>query len=80
MKSRYAGICLIINLIVNFSNVFVGSSYWNKAGPDSPAVALFGYVIGGLSWFTIPSSLPVTMAFAYLAVETLPNFQLIQIP
>ena len=71
---------MIINLIGNFSNVFVGSSYWNKVGPDSPAVAFFGYVMGGLSWFAIPSSILVTMAFACLAVETLPNFQLIQIP
>ncbi|CCE64201.1 hypothetical protein TPHA_0G03610 [Tetrapisispora phaffii CBS 4417] len=74
MKSRSAGIFLVINLVGNFGTVFLDNGYWNKAISASPVAALPGYVIGGLSWFAIPSLLSVTMGFACLAVETLPTF------
>ena len=54
------------------------SGYWNKAISASPAHALPGYVMGGLSWFAIPWLAATTMGLAALALETnpvLPTYQ-----
>ncbi|CCD23198.1 Dur3p NDAI_0B01640 [Naumovozyma dairenensis CBS 421] len=74
MSSRTSGIFLVINLVGNFGTVFLDNGYWNKAISASPAASMPGYVMGGLSWFSIPCLVSLTMGFACLAVETLPNF------
>lgn len=74
MKSRSGGIFFVINIIGNFGTVFLDNGYWNKAIAASPAAALPGYVLGGLSWFAIPWLTATTMGLACLALENTPSF------
>ena len=74
MASKGAGIFLVINLVGNFGTVFLDNGYWNKAISASPAAALPGYVMGGLAWMPVPFLISLTMGFAALATENLPNF------
>ncbi|VEU23762.1 DEKNAAC104822 [Brettanomyces naardenensis] len=74
MHSRSGGIFFVINIVGNFGTVFLDNGYWNKAIAASPAAALPGYVLGGLSWFAIPWLTATTMGLACLALETDPSF------
>lgn len=74
MKSRSGGIFFVINIVGNFGTVFLDAGYWNKAISSSPAAALPGYVIGGLSWIAIPNLISVSMGLACLALESSPKF------
>lgn len=74
MKSHKGGIFFVINIIGNFGTVFLDNGYWNKAIAASPAAALPGYVLGGLSWFAIPWLTATTMGLACLALEDNPIF------
>lgn len=69
MKSKSAGIFMAINLAGNFGTVFLDTGYWNKAIAASPAAALPGYFIGGLSWFAIPWLCATTMGLAGRVLE-----------
>lgn len=72
MKSHPGGIFLVINLIGNFGTVFLDNGYWNKAIAASPAAALPGYVIGGVSWFAIPWVCATTLGLAGLVLQNTP--------
>lgn len=74
MRSHSGGIFFVINIIGNFGTVFLDNGYWNKAIAASPAAALPGYVMGGLSWFAIPWLTATTMGLACLALEDTPSF------
>jgi Na+/proline symporter len=74
MRSKEGVIFFVINIVGNFSAVFVDNSYWNRAISASPSSALPGYVMGGLSWFAIPWLCATTMGLAALALETNPAF------
>nr|UJH94507.1 Dur3 [Starmerella bombicola] len=69
MKSKSAGIFMAINLAGNFGTVFLDTGYWNKAIAATPAAALPGYFIGGLSWFAIPWLCATTMGLAGRVLE-----------
>lgn len=55
-------------------SVFCDNGYFNKAIAASPAHALTGYVVGGLSWFAIPWLCATTMGLSALALENNPIF------
>lgn len=74
MKSRSAGIFMLLNLVGNMGTVFLDNGYWNKAISANPAGALKGYAMGGVCWFSIPSLISLTMGFACLAMELSPKF------
>ncbi|KAL7269869.1 urea active transporter [Rhizina undulata] len=74
MRSREGAIFFVINIVGNFGTVFCDNGYYNKAIAASPASALPGYVIGGLSWFAIPWLAATTMGLACLATEGYPSF------
>ncbi|CDO93330.1 unnamed protein product [Kluyveromyces dobzhanskii CBS 2104] len=74
MRSRSGGIFFVINIVGNFGTVFLDAGYWNKAISSSPAAALPGYVLGGLSWIAIPNLISVAMGLACIALESSPNF------
>lgn len=73
-RSRPGGIFFVINLVGNFGTVFLDAGYWNKAISSSPAAALPGYVLGGLSWIAIPNLISVAMGLACIALESNPSF------
>ncbi|KAI5807618.1 Sodium:solute symporter family-domain-containing protein [Peziza echinospora] len=74
MRSTEGLMFFIINIVGNFGTVFCDNGYYNKAIAASPAAALPGYVLGGLSWFAIPWLAATTMGLACLALETHPSF------
>lgn len=72
IKSKSAGIFMVINLAGNFGTVFLDTGYWNKAIAASPAAALPGYFLGGVSWFAIPWLCSTTMGLAGRVLEHTP--------
>ncbi|PWN46856.1 putative DUR3-urea permease [Violaceomyces palustris] len=50
--------------------VFLDASFHQKGVAATPAAALPGYLIGGLSWFSIPFCLATTAGLTALALET----------
>lgn len=72
--SNGADIFFVINLVGNFGIDFLDNGYWNKAISASPVVVLSSYVMGGLAWMPVPFLISLTMGFAALAIENLPNF------
>ncbi|KXT05849.1 hypothetical protein AC578_1030 [Pseudocercospora eumusae] len=74
MRSKEGAIFFVINLVGNFSTVFLDNGYYNKAIAASPVHALPGYIAGGLSWFAIPWLAATTMGLSALALENTPYF------
>lgn len=74
MRSTEGVMFFVINIVGNFGTVFCDNGYYNKAIAASPAAALPGYVLGGLSWFAIPWLCATTMGLAAIALETHPSF------
>ncbi|SCU89371.1 LANO_0D04632g1_1 [Lachancea nothofagi CBS 11611] len=74
MRSKSGGIFFVINLVGNFGTVFLDNGYWNKAISASPAASLPGYVLGGVSWFAIPTLISTAMGLACVALESNPKF------
>ncbi|CAK7269781.1 urea active transporter [Sporothrix epigloea] len=74
MRSKQGAIFFVINIAGNFATIFNDNGYWNKAIAASPAHALPGYILGGLSWFAIPFLAATTLGLAALALESNPVF------
>lgn len=74
MRSKEGIIFFVINIVGNFGTVFLDNGYWNKAIAASPAHALPGYILGGISWFAIPWLTATAMGLAGLALESHPAF------
>jgi urea-proton symporter len=70
LRSQEGVIFFVINIVGNFGTVFCDTGYFQKAIAASPASALSGYMLGGLSWFAIPWVCATTMGLAALALET----------
>ncbi|XP_022237454.1 LOW QUALITY PROTEIN: urea-proton symporter DUR3-like [Limulus polyphemus] len=60
----------IINIVGNFGTVFCDQSYWQSSVAAKPLQGVWGFILGGLTWFAIPFSLATTMGLAYLALST----------
>jgi Na+/proline symporter len=74
MQSREGAVFFVINIVGAFGNVCLDNGYYNKAIAASPADALPGYIMGGLSWFAIPWLCSTTMGLAAVALENHPVF------
>lgn len=57
------------NICGNFGTVFVDQSYWQSAIAATPQAAWKGYILGGLSWFSIPFTLATSLGLASLALS-----------
>ncbi|OSX69523.1 hypothetical protein BU14_1430s0001, partial [Porphyra umbilicalis] len=44
----------LINIIGNFSTVFLDQSYWQSAIAATPSASWKGFLLGGMCWFAIP--------------------------
>ncbi|XP_076358107.1 uncharacterized protein LOC143250869 isoform X2 [Tachypleus tridentatus] len=60
----------IINIVGNFGTVFCDQSYWQSSVAAKPLQGVWGFILGGLTWFAVPFSLATTMGLAYLALST----------
>ncbi|KAF3915846.1 hypothetical protein AA313_de0200598 [Arthrobotrys entomopaga] len=72
MKSRDGGVFFVINIVGNFGTVFLDQGYWQKAISSNIGAALNGYVLGGISWFSIPFLCATTMGLAGVALQNNP--------
>ena len=58
----------IVNIVGNFGTVFCDQAYWQSAVAARPSQGVWGFVLGGLTWFAIPFTLATTMGLAYVAL------------
>ncbi|KAK6502892.1 hypothetical protein TWF481_007932 [Arthrobotrys musiformis] len=72
MRSRDGGVFFVINIVGNFGTVFLDQGYWQKAISSNIGAALNGYVLGGISWFSIPFLCATTMGLAGVALQNNP--------
>ncbi|EPS43878.1 hypothetical protein H072_2174 [Dactylellina haptotyla CBS 200.50] len=72
MRSKDGGIFFVINIVGNFGTVFLDQGYWQKAISSDIGAALNGYVLGGISWFSIPFLCATTMGLAGVALQNNP--------
>ncbi|KAF5527919.1 putative urea active transporter 1 [Colletotrichum aenigma] len=64
----------IILLVSNFGAVIMDTGYFLKAFAASPKAVVPGYVLGGVSYFSIPWCLGTVVGMASLGLEALPVF------
>ncbi|XP_076358692.1 uncharacterized protein LOC143251173 isoform X2 [Tachypleus tridentatus] len=60
----------IINIVGNFGTVFCDQSYWQSSVAAKPIQGVWGFILGGLTWFAIPFSLATTLGLSYLALSS----------
>ena len=60
----------VVNIVGNFGTVFCDQAYWQSAVAARPAQGVWGFVLGGLTWFAIPFTLATTMGLAYVALSS----------
>ena len=53
----------------NFGTVFVDQSYWQSSVAARPKQGVWGFLLGGLTWFAIPFVFSTTMGLAYIALS-----------
>ncbi|KAI5458474.1 urea active transporter [Mariannaea sp. PMI_226] len=74
MTSQQGIFFAIILLVSNFGAVIMDTGYFIKAFAASPRAVVPGYVIGGVSYFSVPWSLGTIMGMAALGLESSPIF------
>ncbi|XP_059096801.1 uncharacterized protein LOC131891278 isoform X2 [Tigriopus californicus] len=60
----------IVNIVGNFGTVFCDQAYWQSSVAAKPLQGVWGFILGGLTWFAIPFSLATTMGMAYLGMSS----------
>ncbi|KAH7153634.1 Sodium:solute symporter family-domain-containing protein [Dactylonectria macrodidyma] len=74
MTSQQGIFFAIILLASNFGAVVMDTGYFLKAFAASPSAVVPGYVVGGISYFSIPWCLGTVVGMASLGLEALPVF------
>nr|QPB67291.1 urea active transporter 3.1 [Bangia sp. ESS1] len=59
----------LINLVGNFSTVFIDQSYWQSAIAATPSASWKGFLLGGLCWFAIPFTLATSLGLSSVALS-----------
>lgn len=73
MRSEQGGFIGLVFVGAGFAAA-VDSQLFQKAIAANPACTLWGYLLGGTSWFTIPFVLATTFGLTAAATEHLPSF------
>jgi len=60
----------IVNIVGNFGTVFCDQAYWQSSVAAKPLQGVWGFILGGLTWFAIPFTLATTMGLAYLGLSS----------
>ncbi|CEJ58670.1 hypothetical protein PMG11_07320 [Penicillium brasilianum] len=74
MTSQQGIFFAIILLVSNFGAVIMDTGYFTKAFAASPEGVVPGYVIGGISYFSVPWALGTVMGMVALGLETTKAF------
>lgn len=69
MLSRNGLFFGLINIVANFTTVFVDQAFWQSAIAATPSSAWTGYMLGGLTWFAIPFSLATALGLGGVALS-----------
>lgn len=59
----------LINIIGNFTTVFVDQAFWQSAIAATPSSAWPGFLLGGLCWFAIPFTLSTALGLSGVALS-----------
>merc|ERR1712223_1351647 len=60
----------IVNIVGNFGTVFCDQAYWQSSVAAKPLQGVWGFILGGLTWFAIPFTLVTTMGLSYLGISS----------
>lgn len=63
-----------ISVTVGASTVFLDQSYWQRAIASNPKGTTKAYLLGGLSWFSVPFAFGTTMGLSARALQNNPVF------
>ncbi|KAL5512651.1 hypothetical protein ACEPAG_2917 [Sanghuangporus baumii] len=73
-RSRPAFIYAAISVTLGFSTVFLDQSYWQRAIASKPSGTTLAYLLGGLSWFSVPFAFGTVMGLSARALQNNPVF------
>ncbi|ELU11212.1 hypothetical protein CAPTEDRAFT_212836 [Capitella teleta] len=62
----------------NFGTVFVDQSYWQSGVASKPKQGVWGFLLGGITWFAVPFTFATTMGLAYIALDARQDSPLLQ--
>ncbi|KAJ9149370.1 Urea active transporter [Pleurostoma richardsiae] len=74
MTSQQGIFFAIILLVSNFGAVIMDTGYFIKVFAATPSAVVPGYVVGGVSYFSVPWALGTIMGMASLGLESSPIF------
>ncbi|KAI0028934.1 Sodium:solute symporter family-domain-containing protein [Vararia minispora EC-137] len=74
MKSNQGLVFGAATILSGFSGVFCDQGYWQRAIASAPETTTKAYMLGGLSWFSVPWAFASCMGLAARALLTNPNF------
>ena len=67
----------IVNIVGNFGTVFCDQAYWQSSVAAKPLQGVWGFIAGGLVWFSIPFTLATTMGLSYVGLSSAQNASLL---
>ncbi|KAJ7623589.1 solute symporter family transporter [Roridomyces roridus] len=74
MRSNSGVIFAAVTIAAGFSGVFCDQGYWQRAIASRPESTTKAYMLGALSWFSIPWAFGTVMGLGARALETNPKF------
>lgn len=63
-----------VSITLGFSTVFLDQSYWQRAIASQRSGVVKSYIMGGLSWFSVPFAFGTTMGLSARALQSNPVF------
>ena len=60
----------ILQVFVSSAVTYCDQASWQSRIAAKPIQGVFGFLLGGLIWFAIPSTMATTTGLAYLALST----------
>ncbi|CAH1777253.1 unnamed protein product [Owenia fusiformis] len=58
----------VVTMVLSFSVIIGDQSYWQSSIAAKPIHGVWGFIAGGLTWFSIPFVMAMTFGLAYLAL------------
>jgi len=74
LKSNNGLVFLIIQMFGAFGNVTVDQGYWQRAIASQSKTTMYAYLMGGIAWFAVPTSISTVMGLSAVALANNPSF------